>query len=72
MLYYLKVSSSLISQICKNDEGVKTMREPKPAFYSELTAQINCFKSASPKDGNSKNFRFEILGPLINHKSDLK
>ena len=38
------------------------MREPKPAFYSELTAQINCFKSASPKDGNSKNFRFEILG----------
>ncbi len=50
-------SSALVSQICKNDQGIGEFNE----LYSELKAQINCFKDATPIHGNSANFRFEIL-----------
>ena len=50
-------SAALVSQICKNDEGSGDFNQ----FYSELKAQINCFKDATPLRGNSQNFRFEIL-----------
>jgi hypothetical protein len=50
-------SAALVSQICKNDEGSGDFKE----LYSELQAQINCFKDATPLRGNSGNFRFEIL-----------
>ena len=48
---------AIVSQICKNDEGTGMFKE----LYSELKAQINCFKDATPQRGNSANFRFEIL-----------
>jgi len=50
-------SASLVSQICKNDQGIGEFNE----FFSELKAQINCFKDSTPISGNSANFRFEIL-----------
>lgn len=50
-------SAALVSQICKNDEGAGDFKE----LYSELQAQINCFKDATPLRGSSGNFRFEIL-----------
>lgn len=50
-------SAAIVSQICKNDEGTGMFKE----LYSELKAQINCFKDATPQRGNSANFRFEIL-----------
>ncbi len=61
----IKESSALISQICKNDEGSSNYLMNSGEFYSELTAQINCFKDASPKNGNSRNFRFEILSNAL-------
>jgi hypothetical protein len=58
---FSKTSTSLVSQICKNDDGVSTSNE-KDTFYSELIAKIYCFKDAFRADsGNSENFKFDQL-----------
>ena len=63
------ISTSLVSQICKNDEEVLNK---ETMFYSELTAKIYCFKDAfRTNSGNSRNFKFdslEFVTDLINLK----
>jgi hypothetical protein len=55
------ISTSLVSQICKNKvDGVDVMNKDT-AFYSELTAKIYCFNDNFRK-GNSRNFKFDSLG----------
>jgi hypothetical protein len=53
------VSTSLVSQICKNDDDLLNGEMP---FYSELTAKIYCFNEAfRSNSGNSRNFKFDSL-----------
>lgn len=55
------ITTSLVSQICKNDNGASNSID-KDIFYSELTAKIYCFKEMFRSDsGNSENFKFDSL-----------
>ena len=59
------ISTSLVSQICKNDNGASNSIE-KDIFYSELTAKIYCFKEMFRSDsGNSENFKFDSLSNIL-------
>ena len=55
------ISTSLVSQICKNKVDGVDMMNKDTAFYSELTAKIYCFNDNFRK-GNSRNFKFDSLG----------
>ena len=55
------ISTSLVSQICKNKNVNDDIFSKESAFYSELTAKIYCFNDNFRK-GNSRNFKFDSLG----------
>ena len=58
------ISTSLVSQICKNKVNEENdLLNKETAFYSELTAKIYCFNDNFRK-GNSRNFKFDSLGNL--------
>lgn len=58
-----KVSNSLVTQLCKNDENI--LNNEAQAFYTELSAKIYCFNKAfKSNSGNFKMFKFDSLGNL--------
>ncbi|CAF0882629.1 unnamed protein product [Brachionus calyciflorus] len=66
------VSTSLVTQFCKNDLNI--LNNINPVFYTELTAKIYCFNEAfKSNSGNSKIFKFdslEYISNLINLNSE--
>jgi hypothetical protein len=59
MILSVKISTSLVSQVCKNDHDILNGEMP---FYSELTAKIYCFNEAfRANSGNARNFKFDSL-----------